>query len=599
MFCYMAFFLRQDKGDILMEKWVEIRKGGNFVELGKKYNISPILARLLINRGLSEDEFEIYLKADINNLYDSSLLKDAPLAAELLIKKIKDNKRIRIIGDYDIDGVFSAYIFEKTLLEVAKYFNPNSDERLVDVVLPDRIIDGYGMNKRLIREAFEAGVDTILTCDNGISAAEEIEYAKGLGLTVVVTDHHEVPYHEENEKKVYEIPKADAIVNPKQEDCRYPCKLLCGGGVAYKLSQLIFKMAGIEKPKEYLLEMAAFATIGDVMELKDENRIIVKNGLKLLTNTNNIGLKELINQCELGSVINAWHVGFVLGPCINAAGRLENAHEALKLLQCENHEAAVKQAEKLREINNLRKELTDEGVKRAIEIIEAKESLPKVLVIYLPGCHESIAGIIAGRLREQYMRPSFVLTDTKDGLKGSGRSIETYDMHKALIACRDNFTKFGGHKSAAGFSMSGDTEEKRIKAVEDLSKMLNDAAQLTEEDFVEKVEIDMILPFSYITEDVINQLDLLEPIGTGNKEPLFGAKNVRILDSRVQGKNRNCLKLNVQDENGKSLETVFFGEADKMLCELPQKEEVIMTFSPQINEFRGMRSIQLKGKGIR
>lgn len=584
-----------------MQKWVEIRKSGQFDEIGRIHNIPVEVARLLVNRGVKEPEaIERYLNASLKELYSPLLLKDAQKAADIILDRIKSKKHIRIIGDYDIDGICASYILEKTLKNCYMDIHGESDDGLIDTVLPHRIEDGYGMNIKLIDQAAADGVELIVTCDNGISASKEVEYGNRLGVEFIITDHHEVPYHEENDKKIYEVPDALAVVNPKQADCTYPFENICGAVVAFKLCGILYEMTG-DRDKMEFLDMAAFATIGDVMPLCDENRILVKYGLDRIKNTKNIGMRALIKLAGLDAAdsITVFHVGFVLGPNINAAGRLESAILSRNLLMAENEEEAMEIAEHLLEINQERKDETEKGVKKAQEYIDSLEEIPDVLVVYLNDCHESIAGIVAGRLRERYNHPAIVLTAAIDGVKGSGRSIEEYDMHANLLKVRDMFSKFGGHPMAAGLSMSAGNEAERIECVKKLQKSLNDNSALTEEDFYEKVSIDMVLPFNRINEELIEKLSVLEPCGMGNKTPLFGAKNVQIKNAKLVGKNEDILKGIAVDETGRALDLIYFKQGREMLEYIEGKENVLLAFSLAINEFRGVRSIQLQVKGYK
>lgn len=582
-----------------MEKWVEIRKSGNFEELGKKAGVSPVIARLLINRNISEDEIHAFFHAGLDDMYDAHLMKDVDKACEIISNKLCEGKRIRVIGDYDIDGVCSAYILEKTLKELSLAFAVTS---VIDSVLPHRIYDGYGLNKKLVKAAYDEGVDTIITCDNGISALDEIEYAKELGMTVIVTDHHEIPYKIADGKKLYELPAADAVINPHQKDCAYPFKPICGAVVAYKLSLALYEKCDMAPDREKFLDIAAFATIGDVMELRGENRIIVKYGLRLLSNTKNVGMRALIKITGLeNKAIQNGHVGFILGPCINAPGRIESAMKALELLRCEDEAAALELAAQLSAINESRKQMTSEWTEKACKILDDMESIPHVIVIYLCGCHESIAGIIAGKLREKYTHPAIVLTDAEDGLKGSGRSIEKYNMFEALSRVKDMFSKFGGHALAAGLSIeakSNDTAAKE-ELVRLLSDRLNSESGLAEEDFAEKVEFDMVLPFNYINENLIRQLDMLEPCGNGNRKPLFAQRDVIFENGRILGKNRNTYKAAATDSSGARVEAVVFGNADEISNIVASRESMLITYVPEVNEYANSCTLQLRIKGIR
>lgn len=564
-----------------MEKWFITMKKADFNKIAEKYHISPILARLIRNRDIVGDEaVDFYLNGTIADLYDGMLMKDMDRAVEILSEKIREEKRIRVIGDYDIDGVNATYILQQGLSELG------TD---VDTDIPDRIKDGYGLNIDLIDRAIDDGIDTIITCDNGIAAAEEIAYGKENGLTIVVTDHHEVPYVEMNGEKEYILPRADAVVNPHRADCEYPFKGLCGAAVAYKLVEALYNvMQRDPEDVDYLMENVAIATVGDVMDLTGENRIFVKQGLEMLKRTQNPGLKALI-ECTGIDVerLNAYHIGFILGPCINASGRLDTAKRALELLNARTRRDAVMLAEDLKALNDSRKEMTEKGVEEAVQMIESTSLKDdRVLVVYLPDCHESIAGIIAGRIREKYYRPVFVLTRAEEGVKGSGRSIETYDMFAQMCRCRALFTKFGGHKLAAGLSLQEEN-------VERFRETINDLCELSDEDLQEKVSIDMRLPFPYITEQLVNELELLEPFGKGNPKPLFAEKNLSVISPRIFGKNRNVLKCRLQDQQGYQMEAVYFGDVEDCLRAMEQKSVMSFTYYPSVNEYMGRRTLQL------
>lgn len=564
-----------------MEKWFLTMKKADFNSIARKYHISPITARLIRNRDVIGDEaIDFYLNGTIADLYDGMLMQDMDKAVEILAEKIGEEKQIRIIGDYDIDGVNATYILQEGLSGLGAH---------VDTDIPDRIKDGYGLNIDLINRALDDGVDTIITCDNGIAAADEIAYGKKNGLTVIVTDHHEVPYVEMNGEKEYLLPMADAVVDPHRADCGYPFKGLCGAAVAYKLVEALYNvMQRDPEDVDYLMENVAIATVGDVMDLTGENRIFVKQGLEMLKRTKNQGLKALI-ECTGIDVerLSAYHIGFVLGPCINASGRLDTAKRALELLNAKTRREAVMLAEDLKALNDSRKEMTEKGVEEAVQMIESTSLKDdKVLVVYLPDCHESIAGIIAGRIKERYYRPTFVLTKAEEGVKGSGRSIESYDMFAQMCRCRALFTKFGGHKLAAGLSL----EEGNV---ERFRETINDLADLTEEDLQMKVSIDMLLPFPYITEQLIGELQLLEPFGKGNTKPLFAERNLRVISPRIFGKNRNVLKCRLEDASGNQMEAVYFGDVEACLKAMETKHVMSFTYYPSVNEYMGRRTLQL------
>ncbi|MEE0632346.1 MAG: single-stranded-DNA-specific exonuclease RecJ [Mediterraneibacter faecis] len=568
-----------------MEKWFVAMKKADFNGIAEKYQISPIIARLMRNRDVIGDEaIDFYLNGTVEDLYDGLLMKDMDRAVDILKEKIEEGKKIRVIGDYDIDGVNATYILQQGLAGLG------AD---VDTDIPDRIKDGYGLNQMLIDRALEDDVDTIITCDNGIAAMNEIAYGKENGMTIVVTDHHEVPYLEENGEKKYLLPPADAVVDPHRADCEYPFKGLCGAAVAYKLVEVLYRVSGkseqeVEHLQERLMENVAIATIGDVMDLVEENRVFVKKGLELLKTTKNEGLHALMQCTGVDTAnLNTYHIGFVIGPCINAGGRLDTAKRALELLNASNRREAVTLAADLKELNDSRKEMTEEGVEEAVRQIESSSwKDDQVLVVYLPECHESIAGIIAGRIKERYYRPTFVLTKGETGVKGSGRSIEAYDMFAEMSRCRELFTKFGGHKLAAGLSLE---EEK----VEVFRKRINELADLTEEDLQMKVSIDMRLPFPYINEELIHELKILEPFGKGNGKPLFAESKLRVIQPRIFGKNRNVLKCRLEDQQGNQMEAVYFGEVEDCLQQMEKKQIMSFTYYPSINEYMGRRTIQL------
>lgn len=580
-----------------MERWVLLRKGADFEAIGKKYQISPRLACLIRNRDvIGEEAVDRYLNGTISDLYDGMLMKDMDKAIDILKEKILEDKKIRVIGDYDIDGVNATYI----LLEGLERLGAD-----VDSDIPDRISDGYGLNRHLVERAYEAGVDTLITCDNGIVAADEIAYGKEMGMTVIVTDHHEVPFDEQDGEKRYRIPPADAVMDPKQPDCLYPFKGLCGAAVAYKLMEALWESMGKDSADlDDLIENVAIATIGDVMDLEDENRIFVKEGLQMLRRTKNPGLKALIECTGIDkNSLNSYHIGFVLGPCINASGRLDTAKRALELLRAGTQKEADILAGDLKALNDSRKDMTEEAVKQAEEQAETTTiSKDKVLVVYLPDCHESLAGIVAGRIRENYYKPVFVLTDTEEGVKGSGRSIDGYHMYEELNKCKELLTKFGGHRLAAGLSLPKENVGK-------FREMLNKNCTLTEEEMKEKVTIDMEMPFGCVTEGLVKELELLEPFGKGNTKPVFAARDVTLLGARILGKNRNVLKLQVQDVNGCRIEAMLFHHADDFLGKLEEqygKTEVeallkgrgrqiriSMTYYPDINEYMGKKTPQI------
>ena len=564
-----------------MKKWFVSAKKADFVEIGKKFNITPMTARIIRNRDVVGDEqIRRYLQGTVADLYSPWELFGMKEGISLLKKSIAMQEKIRVIGDYDIDGVCSTYI----LLTGLKKVGAN-----VDTVIPDRIKDGYGINEQLIDRAKVDGVQVIVTCDNGIAAASQIAYAKELGMKVIVTDHHEVPFEENETGRVEKLPPADVIINPKQEQCHYPWKGLCGGVVAWKLIAALYESYGIEKEEVYkLLEFAAIATVGDIMELQDENRIIVKEGLKRIYRTKNIGLKSLIevNGLEKES-INAYHIGFVIGPCINAGGRLDTAKRALELFASEDKSVADRLAGDLKALNDSRKELTKDGVDEAIrQVLETGRRSERVLVVYLPDCHESIAGIIAGKVKERFYRPTIVLTDAEEGIKGSGRSIPGYHMFEELCKCSELFTKFGGHPMAAGMSLPKENLQK-------LRKQLNENCTLTEEDLTEKLSIDIAMPVQYVSEEFIYELKVLEPFGNGNSKPLFAERDFHVLRSQILGKNKNTVKIYGVNSAGCHMEGLYFGDPEEFMNLLGKKDTISITYYPAINEFRGQKTLQI------
>ena len=564
-----------------MEKWVVTAKRADFQAIGEKFHIDPVIARLIRNRDVTdESKMREYLTGTIEDLPSPWLMKDMRKAVDILKEKISAQAKIRIIGDYDIDGVTSTYVLLKGLTRIGGK---------VDTYIPDRVADGYGIHEHLINRAEEDGIDTIVTCDNGIAAAAEIDMARKKNMTVIVTDHHEIPYREINGTRQVLLPPANAILNPKQSDCDYPEKGLCGAVVAFKLIIALYEEYGISRKElEDYYELAAIATVGDVMDLQGENRILVKEGLRRLKDTENIGLRELIRANGLEDMkITSYHVGFVLGPCINASGRLDTAARSLALLNAKDREKAARLAGDLTALNQSRKALTEKGKEEAIQMVETTSlGQDRVLVIFLPDCHESIAGIIAGRIREKYHRPSIVLTRGETGIKGSGRSIEGYSMFEELVKCADLMTQFGGHPMAAGLSM----EEKNV---EEFRRRLNENCTLTEEDLRPKVIIDVPMPVSYITRELIEQISLLEPFGKGNTKPVFAQKGLRVLESRVFGKNRNVAKVKLMDPSGTVMDGVYFGEAEEFVRFIDGKDSISVTYYPEINIFRGRESIQI------
>ena len=564
-----------------MEKWVVAAKKADFNQIGQQFHIDPVIARLIRNRDVvGEEKIREYLLGTVEEIPSPWLMKDMEKAVDILERKIQQQAKIRIIGDYDIDGVTSTYILLKGLTRIGAN---------VDTYIPDRVADGYGIHEHLIDRVGEDGIDTIVTCDNGIAATAEIQMAKDKGMTVIVTDHHEIPYREENGERQVILPPADAILNPKQYDCPYPNKNLCGAVVAFKYITALYERFGVpEKELEDYYELAAIATVGDVMDLQGENRILVKEGLRRLKETKNPGLQELIRANALEDAkITAYHIGFVLGPCINASGRLDTAARSLQLLNAQTIEEAAKLAGDLTALNQSRKALTEKGKEEAIRLIETTDlKNDRVLVVYLPDCHESLAGIIAGRLREKYHKPAFVLTRGETSAKGSGRSIESYSMYEELVKCADLMVQFGGHPMAAGLSI----KEENIEA---FRRQLNENCTLTEENLRPKIVIDVPMPVSYITKELVEQISLLEPFGKGNTKPVFAQKGLRVLDSSILGKNKNVVKVKLLDPQGVPMEGIYFGEAEEFAGFLKEHDTIAVTYYPEINRFRGKESLQI------
>lgn len=563
-------------------KWMLYAKKADFNKIAEEFHINPVTARVMRNRDVSGQEaIRRYLYGTMADLYSPGLLKDGEKAADILKEKTEAGKWIRIVGDYDIDGVCSTYLLFQALKRVGAR---------VDYEIPDRVKDGYGINEQIIEAAARDGVDTILTCDNGISAVAQMERAKELGMTVIITDHHDIA--KEGEKDI--LPHADAIVNPKQQDCPYPWKEICGAVVAYKLIQILYEKFHIPAGEwEEMIEFAAIATVGDVMRLRDENRILVREGLARLPLSKSLGLKKLVEKNDLDiAQVSAFHIGFVIGPCLNAGGRLQTAKMALRLLLSQDQEEADKLAQELKELNDQRKDMTSQGVEEAAVQVDENYMDDKVLVVYLPECHESLAGIIAGRLRERYHKPSIVLTRAADGVKGSGRSIEGYHMFEALLEVKELLTKFGGHPMAAGLSL----EEANVDR---FRQALNRNARLTEEDFIPKIWIDVAMPIEYVSEPLIQELKMLEPFGQGNEKPQFAQKAMRVRSARVVGKNRNAVKLSMVTPGGAAVDGILFTEGDRFMEEMGAKREMDVIYYPDINEYNGNRTIQMVVKEYR
>lgn len=570
-----------------MQKWRVYSKKADFDAIGSRFNIDPVTARIIRNRDVTDMEnVDMYLNGTLDRLRDPMMMKDMDKAVSVIASSIRDNKHIRIIGDYDIDGICSIYILFKGL----KICGAD-----VDYEVPDRITDGYGINENLIKQAYEAGVEVIITCDNGIAAASQIDYANELGMTVVITDHHDVPYEETDNGRRYIIPKAAAVVDPKQNDCRYPFKMLCGAGIAYKFIDCMVKefQTGDSVMPE-LLQFAAIATVGDIVDLLDENRIIVKEGLKLIANTENYGLNALMAVTGVSrESINAYHIGFVLGPCLNASGRLDSAKRALKMLVTDDRAEAERHAGELKDLNEERKKLTSEAVDKAVDMVE-NSSLKddKVLVIFLPDCHESIAGIVAGRIREKYYKPVIVLTRGEQEAKGSARSIESYNMFEKLSECKDLFTRFGGHPMAAGLSLPEEN-------IPEFRRRINEHCNLSEEDLTETVWIDVPMPLEYINEKLILELGGLEPFGKANPKPVFADKNISIRNIRAIGKDKQYTRMTIAKDSGIVIDAVGFFPCTELETVYNKNGRISCTYYPEINEFRDKKQIQVCVTGYR
>lgn len=561
-------------------KWMVYAKKADFKQIASEYGIDQVLARIIRNRDIcGSKDIDMYLNGNLNDIHNPHSMKDADKFVDIITKKIEEHKPVRIIGDYDIDGICSIYIL---------FCGLKAAGADVDYVVPHRINDGYGINEHLIDSAINEGIDTIVTCDNGIAAYNQVRYAKDNGITMIVTDHHDVPFEIKDDKKVYNVPPADAVINPKQADCDYPFKLLCGAGVAYKLISLLYDRLGLDKKElEDYIEFMAIATVGDIVDLIDENRIVVKYGLKHIVHTKNTGLRALIEECQLDiNNISSYHIGFVIGPCLNASGRLDTARQAIELMLCKDNEKAHNMAKELIALNNERKSMTEQETQKAIELVENTGLLKdRVLVVYLKDCHESIAGIIAGRIKERYYRPTFVITNAEDGAKGSGRSIEGYNMYEEINKCKNVLTKYGGHPMAAGLSLA-------ISDIDIFRKMLNDNAILTDEDLIPKMWIDVPMPVSYANIRLVNQLKLLEPFGKGNEKPVFADRNLYVKTASVIGKNKNVLRCQLETEDGTYVPAVQFGINN--IDDIPRAGmRISIIYYPDINTFNGIMSLQI------
>lgn len=586
------------------EKWLLRNRKVDLKAMSDKYKISQLLCKLMVNRDITDDNIiNSYINPVYENLHSPKTMKDIALAVNIIKRKIQEKKKIRIIGDYDVDGIISVFILYTALKECGAN---------VDYEIPDRIKDGYGINENIVKTAYDEDVDTIITCDNGISAIDQIQYAKNLGLTVIVTDHHDVPFVEENGVRTFISSQADAIINPKQIECEYEFKSICGAGVAFKLMEVLYEELGMNKEECYkLIEFVAIATVCDVVDLIDENRIFVKNGLNMLNNTTNIGIKALKKASGLeDKEITAYHLGFVIGPCLNASGRLDSAKKGLELLLMENYEEAENLAQEIVDLNDARKDMTKEGVDRAINIIDSTEiNNDKILVVYIPDIHESLAGIVAGRVKEKYNKPTIILTKSEEGVKGSARSIEEYNMFEGLLACKELLDKFGGHPMAAGLSLQEDK-------VDELRKELNNKCKLTDEDLTRKIMIDASLPLEYLNINLIKELDVLEPFGKGNAKPVFGVRDVKVTKAMLLGKDKNILKLRLLTNNNLTIDAMIFNDLENFENKVIEKYgnegldnlynkfnnnniSMDFTFYPSINEWNGNKSIQIIVNGIR
>ena len=585
------------------EKWLLRNRKVDLKAMTEKYKISQLLCKLMVNRDIiDENIINSYINPVYKYLHSPKTMKDVVIAVDIIKRKIQENKKIRIIGDYDVDGIISVFILYTAL----KKCGAN-----VDYEIPDRIKDGYGINENIVKVAYDEGVDTIITCDNGISAIDQIQYAKDLGLTVIVTDHHDVPFIEEDGVRTFLSSQADAIINPKQIECEYKFKSICGAGVAFKLMEALYEEIGMDKEECYkLIEFVAIATVCDVVDLIDENRIFVKNGLEMLNNSKNIGINALKKACGLeDKEITAYHLGFVIGPCLNASGRLDSAKKGLELLLMEDDEEAKNLAQEIVDLNDARKNMTKEGVDRAINIIDSTDiNNDKILVVYIPDIHESLAGIVAGRVKEQYNKPTIILTKSEEGVKGSARSIEEYNMFEGLLACKELLDKFGGHPMAAGLSLQEDK-------VDELRIALNNKCELTDEDLTRKIMIDSSLPLEYLNLHLIEELNVLEPFGKGNSKPVFGVRDAKITKAMLLGKDKNVLKLKLLTNNNITIDAMIFNDLENFESKIIEKygnEELDnlynksnnnipmdFTFYPSINEWNGNKSIQIVVNGIR
>lgn len=585
------------------EKWLLRNRKVDLKAMSEKYKISQLLCKLMVNRDIiDENIINSYINPVYKYLHSPKTMKDVVIAVDIIKRKIQENKKIRIIGDYDVDGIISVFILYTAL----KKCGAN-----VDYEIPDRIKDGYGINENIVKVAYDEGVDTIITCDNGISAIDQIQYAKDLGLTVIVTDHHDVPFIEEDGVRTFLSSQADAIINPKQIECEYKFKSICGAGVAFKLMEALYEEIGMDKEECYkLIEFVAIATVCDVVDLIDENRIFVKNGLEMLNNSKNIGINALKKACGLeDKEITAYHLGFVIGPCLNASGRLDSAKKGLELLLMEDDEEAKNLAQEIVDLNDARKNMTKEGVDRAINIIDSTDiNNDKILVVYIPDIHESLAGIVAGRVKEKYNKPTIILTKSEEGVKGSARSIEEYNMFEGLLACKELLDKFGGHPMAAGLSLQEDK-------VDELRIALNNKCELTDEDLTRKIMIDSSLPLEYLNLHLIEELNVLEPFGKGNSKPVFGVRDSKITKAMLLGKDKNVLKLKLLTNNNITIDAMIFNDLENFESKIIEKygnEELDnlynksnnnipmdFTFYPSINEWNGNKSIQIVVNGIR
>lgn len=580
----------------MQEQWILNGRQADFAAIAGKLSVPPLVVKLMINRGIKESGMKSFLGGNLTELSDPYLMKDMKKACDIFLKAANNNDTVAIVTDYDCDGIFSGMVLYSCFSRIgikARLFTP------------DRVKEGYGLNKRIIDEAYNMGINYIITCDNGIAAYDEVLYAKSLGMTVVITDHHEVPFVINEAGKEYVLPGADAVIDPKQEDCKYPFKGLCGAGVAYRIADALYGIRNIpDNEKELLLIYAAAATVADIMELNGENRIIVKEGLKLFSHTDNPGLKAIKEVNNLADVqITPYHIGFVIGPCFNAAGRLKSVAPAFELLMSDDEKVVHKRAIELKELNEYRKNMTEEGAERALAMALLPENAAcNVLVLYISDCHESLIGIIAGRVKDRVHKPVIVFTDAPDNTyKGSARSIEAYSMFDELTKVKELFLKFGGHKMAAGMTIPKEN-------LNVLRERLNKNQTLTKKDLIPVVRIDAEVLIRHMSIPVIESFSVLEPFGCGNPKPLFAGRHFNIRQARVIGRNNNVLKCIISDIENNVCEALYFGdieefinmieehfgseEKDKMLRGAKNNTDVALAFNAEINEYNGLKSVQ-------